>query len=308
MLLNRDAKGETVKNPYYKSWLLAAVVVLAPSISSAIGLGKLTVLSRMGQPLMAEIDLVSAQKDEISTLSASLASLEAYRGSQLQYNAALTELSFQLAKRPDGQSYLKLSSRQGVSDPFVDLLVELKWASGSLLRQYSALIDPLDYVPTLAQVPAAAVVAVASPLPAATVTTPVMLTVAQPQKAPPASADYGPIKRGETLSKIAVKLKPQGVSVEQMMVGIFRNNPQAFIKNNMNRIKADEMLNIPEMAQLIALSRSDAIMEVRLRLANPSRARQTVTANAAVVRSRQKASTSQEQAAGKSVLRLSSGE
>lgn len=297
-----------MKNPYYKSWLLAAVVVLAPSISSAIGLGKLTVLSRMGQPLLAEIDLVSAQKDEISTLSANLASLEAYRGSQLQYNAALTELSFQLAKRPDGQSYLKLSSRQGVSDPFVDLLVELKWASGSLLRQYSALLDPLDYAPTLAQVPVAAAVAVASPLPAASVNTPVVLTVAQPQTAPPVSADYGPIKRGETLSKIAVKLKPQGVSVEQMMVGIFRSNPQAFIKNNMNRIKANEMLNIPGMEQLVALSKSDAIMEVRLRLANPSRARQTVTANAAAARSRQKASTHQEQAAGKSVLRLSSGE
>lgn len=297
-----------MNNPNYKSRLLAALVVLAPSIASAIGLGKLTVLSRMGQPFTAEIELVSAQKEEISTLSASLASLEVYRSSQLQYNAALTGLSFQLAKRPDGQSYLKLSSRQGVSDPFVDLLVELKWASGSLLRQYSALIDPLDYAPTLAHVPAAVTVAVASPPPAIAVTTPVVVTLAQPQTAPSASADYGPIKRGETLSKIAVKLKPQGVSVEQMMVGIFRNNPQAFIKNDMNRIKADEMLNIPEMGQLIALSKSDAIMEVRLRLANPSRARQTVTAKAAAARSRPKASTRQEQAATKSVLRLSSGE
>lgn len=308
-----------MNRPFYKGWLVAALVVLvvlAPSIASAIGLGKLTVLSLLGQPLNAEIDLVSSPKEPLSTVSARLASIDAYQRSALQYNAVLTNLNFQIATRPNGQPYIKLTSERMVNDPFLDLLIELKWPSGRLVREYSALIDPSDYAPALAQVPAVATVAVAPPPPlppvAVAMPAPVAVPMVQPQPTiptipttPPANAEYGPIKRGETLSKIAFKLKPQGVSLEQMMVGIFRTNPDAFISSDMNRIKANETLNIPDRGQLIALSKSDAIKEVRLQL---TKRRQSESASAKATRSRQKASAKDKPVAGKPVLRLSSGD
>lgn len=302
-----------MNRPFYKGWLVAALVVLAPSIASAIGLGKLTVLSLLGQPLNAEIDLVSSPKEPLSTVSARLASIDAYQRSDLQYNAVLTNLNFQIATRPNGQPYIKLTSERMVNDPFLDLLIELKWASGRLVRQYSALIDPSDYAPALAQVPAVATVAVALPPPpppvAVAMPAPVAVPAVQPQPTIPttlpANAEYGPIKRGETLSKIAFKLKPQGVSLEQMMVGIFRANPDAFISSDMNRIKANETLNIPDQGQLIALSKSDAIKEVQLQL---TKRRQSESASANTTRSRQKASAKDKPVAGKPVLRLSSGD
>ncbi len=295
----------------YKRWLLASLVLLVPSIASAVGLGKLTVLSLLGQPLNAEIDLVSVQQEELSTLSAQLASMEAYRRSDLQYNAVVAGLRLRLEKRPDGQTYIKLSSERTVNDPFVDLLIELKWASGRLVREYSALIDPSDYAPAQALVSAAATVAqthaVASAQPPVAVAATVSV-VLPPPATPTASVEYGPIKRGETLSKIAFKLKPQSVSLQQMMVGILRNNPDAFINSNMNRLKADQILNIPELAQLIAILQSDALKEVRLHLSNRSQSGRSEIDTAGSASSRQKASIKDKPVVGKPVLRLSSGD
>lgn len=307
-----------MNKPVYKRSLLTLLVLLAPSLASAVGMGKLTVLSVLGQPLNAEIELVSLQQEELPTLSVQLASMEAYRSSDRQYNAVLAGLRLQLQKRPDGQSYIKLSSERTVNDPFVDLLIELKWASGRLVREYSALIDPRDYAPAQALVSAAApltqtrTLASAQPpvaTPVAVATTTATVSVAPPPPATPtASVEYGPIKRGETLSKIAFKLKPQSVSLQQMMVGIFRTNPDAFINNNMNRLKADQILNIPELERLIAILQSDALKEVRLQLANLSRSGRSVTATVGTASSRHKVSSKDKPVVRKPVLRLSSGD
>lgn len=295
----------------YQRSLLTLLVLMAPSLASAVGLGKLSVLSVLGQPFKAEIELVSLQKEELSTLSVQLASMEAYRRSDLQYNAVVAGLRFQIEQRPDGQSYIKLSSERTVNDPFVDLLIELKWASGRLVREYSALIDPSDYAPAQALGSAATTLtptrAVALAQPPAAVAAPVAV-VLPPPATPTASVAYGPIKRGETLSKIAFKLKPQGVSLQQMMVGILRHNPEAFILGNMNRLKANQLLNIPELAQLIAILQSDALKEVRLQLTNRSRPGRSETDTAGSASSRQKASIKDKPVVEKSVLRLSSGD
>lgn len=295
----------------YQRSLLTMLVLLAPSLASAVGLGKLSVLSVLGQPLKAEIELVALQKEELSTLSVQLASMEAYRRSDLQYNAVVAGLRFQIEQRPDGRSYIKLSSERTVNDPFVDLLIELKWASGRLVREYSALIDPSDYAPAQAHGSAATTLtqtrAVALAQPPAAVAAPVAV-VLPPPATPTASVAYGPIKRGETLSKIAFKLKPQGVSLQQMMVGILRHNPEAFILGNMNRLKANQILNIPELAQLIAILQSDALKEVRLQLTNRSRPGRSETDTAGSASSRQKASIKDKPVVEKSVLRLSSGD
>ena len=298
----------------YRRWLLASLVLLVPLIANAVGLGKLTVLSSLGQPFNAEIDLLSVQKEELSTLSAQLASMDAYRQFDLQYNAVLAGLHFHLEKRSDGQAYIKLTSERTVNDPYVDLLIELKWASGRLVREYTALIDPGGYAPAKAFVSAPMTVAqtraVPSPRP------PVAIAFARPALTTPVAAvEYGPVKRGETLSKIAFKVKPDGVSLEQMMVGLLRNNPDAFINNNMNRLKADQILRNPDNEQLITISQSDAVREVRFQVENRSRYRRngadtadTASARKVLASQRQKVSAQDKTVIEKPVLRLSSGD
>lgn len=280
----------------YKHCRLALLALLVPSMAGAVGLGKLTVRSLLGQPLNAEVDLVSVQNDELATLSARPASLDAFGQANRQYSALVAGLHFSIEKRTDGQPYIKVTSEQTVSDPFVDLLLELNWASGRLVREYTLLIDPPNYAQAqpLAPVPTLApqTRAVPVPLPPAEVVMP-------PTTKPNAGSDYGPIKRGETLSRIAARVKPEGVTLAQMLVGIFRNNPDAFMNNNMNRLKADRMLRIPNMEQLMALSQAEAVREVRGQVTEQSKVRRKLPASP---RGKDKS------ADGKPVLRLSGGE
>jgi pilus assembly protein FimV len=100
-------------------------------------LGQLRILSSIGQPLVAEIDLISVQKEELSTLTARLASPEAFRQANVQYNPALIGVRLSIERRANGQPYVRLISSRPVNEPFVDLLVELSWAQGRLVREYN---------------------------------------------------------------------------------------------------------------------------------------------------------------------------
>ena len=146
--------------------LLSAV--LWPSAHAA-GLGRLNVMSGLGQPLRAEIDLTSVSREEAGSLAARLASPAAYRQAGVEFNATLLSVRMEVDRRPDGQYFIRLTSTQPVNDPIVDALVELTWANGRLLREYTFLLDPVDMKP--APQPAAPVAA-PEPKPAAPVAQP----------------------------------------------------------------------------------------------------------------------------------------
>lgn len=292
-------------------------------MASAVGMGRLNVLSSLGQTLNAEVDLVSVRKEELATLTARLASPDAYRQANLQYGAAAAGLRFSIQKRPSGELYIKITSARSVNEPFVNLLIELSWASGRLVREYTALIDPPDYVPpqSAASAPAAAPetrpvpvpqppVAVATPAPAK----PAAVAPPAPEK-PAAGGEYGPVKRGDTLSKIAASVKPEGVSLDQMLIAILRSNPDAFVNNNINRLKAGKMLRIPDKAELTAVTPQEAVKEVRLQAADWNRYRQKLAESAGLVSERKataskrdKVSVKDKTTEAKPVLRLSPGE
>src|SRR6187402_1832549 len=98
----KNHKGAVVRN-LKKAWLIALLVALLPCVAGAAGLGRLTVLSSLGQPLVAEVELVSVTKEEMGSLSARLASPDAYRTANLQYNPALTGARSTVERRPNGQ-------------------------------------------------------------------------------------------------------------------------------------------------------------------------------------------------------------
>ncbi len=258
---------------------LAIALLLAPVLAQAAGLGRLTVNSNIGQPLNAEVDLVSVRADEGSGLVARLASPDAYQQANLQYNGALTGLKLSVEKRGDGQFYIKVTGSRPINEPFIDLLIELTGPGGRLLREYTALLDPPGYGQQAAPVPAATVAAPARPI-AAPAAAPVPAPAAAPavaapapRPAPPVAAgpkaqEYGPVAKGETLGKIAASLKPQGVSLEQMLVGLYRSNPDAFVRNNLNLVKSGKILRVPDAQELAAISQSDAVKEYKTQVAD----------------------------------------
>ena len=253
---------------------VAAGMSLAGASAHAAGLGKLTVLSGLGQPLRAEVTL-SATPEELSGMTARLAPADVFSQAGVEYSSVLNDLSFNVEKRKGGKAVLKISSGRPVNDPFLDFLVELNWPTGRLVREYTFLLDPPEFSPAakarstvdarvvetvrdnrhdapVASAPAAKPVDTAASAKAA--------PVASAAKAPAATAEPGQhtVERGENLRKIAAERQYAGVTLEQMLAGIYRNNRKAFIENDIHRLKAGAILNIPDEAAVAAISPKEA--------------------------------------------------
>ncbi|MGK2951305.1 MAG: type IV pilus assembly protein FimV, partial [Thiobacillus sp.] len=154
----------------FTTQLVAAGLIAVPLMAHAAGLGKLSVTSALGQPLAAEIELFAADKAELDSLSASLASDQAFRDARVDFAPVLSSLRFAVETKPSGKAVLKVTSSRPVTDPFIDMLVELNWASGRLVREYTLLLDPpgMNVVQTVSPVAVApARVPVTRPAPVA---------------------------------------------------------------------------------------------------------------------------------------------
>jgi len=264
-----------------KKWLVALLAALLPCVAGAAGMGRLNVLSALGQPLVAEIDL-SVTREELGSLSAHLASADAYRTANLQYNVAMTGARIAIERRPNGQSFLKITSSRPVTEPFIDLLVELTWAAGRLSREYTALLDPPG-VPSAPPAPAISAVPESRPAPDVQPQTPPRAVAAAPAASAPAvtaptagGKEYGPIQRGETLGKIAKSTMPEGVTLEQMLVALYRSNPDAFIRKNLNLVRTGKVLRVPDREEVAAVARGEAAKEYRTHVADWNSYRQKV--------------------------------
>lgn len=272
--------------------------------ATAAGLGRINVLSSLGQPLQAEIELVAVQKGELESLSARIPSPDTFRDAKIEYSRSLSNVSFSVEKRPNGQPYLRLTSAQPINEPFLDVLVELTWSSGRLLREFPILLDP----------PGVETKSAATPVqePAKTAATPVAPAPAKPAaEATPATKPSGAaavagekaapgnytVQQGDTLSAIASRNRPAGVNLDQMLVALFRQNQQAFIGNNMNRMRAGQILRIPTADEAKATAAAEAKEEVRVQSADFAAYRQKLAGQVAEAPTRRETAT--QTAAGK---------
>ncbi len=258
----------------FTTQLAAAGLVALPLMVHAAGLGKLSVTSALGQPLTAEIELFAADKAELDSLSATLASDQAFRDARVEFAPILSSLRFTVEKKPNGKAVLKVTSSRPVNDPFIDLLVELNWASGRLVREYTMLLDPPGVPSTQTVAPVTVAPAqTTAPKPAAQApaATPVAPTTVPAEAKAPAAApkpqattpDRVKVKRGDTLIRIAGRVRPEGVSLEQTLIGLYRENTQAF-DGNINRLKAGKTLNVPEVEKVAAIPQKEAVRELKL--------------------------------------------
>ena len=137
--------------PIFTYSLLAGALAL-PGHALALGLGKLTVDSALGQPLSARIELTSVTKEDLDSLRAKVADPSLYRQNNLTYQGTLSRARISL-EGGTGTPYLRVTSPVSVQEPFLDLLVELDWASGRVVREYTFLLDPPGLPPAGATEP-----------------------------------------------------------------------------------------------------------------------------------------------------------
>ena len=241
---------------------VASTLLLAAG-AQATGLGRLTVLSALGQPLNAEIELTAPNKDEIDSLLPKLASVEAFRQANIELSPSLQSLRFTIVARGNGY-VIKVASSQAMNEPFVDMLLEMTSSNGKVLREYTFVLDPAELRnsqspqisnPALVaqkaastSTPLAVRAAPVAPAAIAAQAAEVAAEMAAKKKPPAASKPVGEytVKSGDTLGKLAANYKPEGVSLDQMLVSLYRSNPQAFAGKNMNRLKVGQILALPD--------------------------------------------------------------
>lgn len=316
------------------AWTTAGLLLLASLPVSAAGLGKLTVMSTLGQPFKGEIDLLAVDKKDVGSLRARFASYEAFKEAKIDRSPSLTGMRFSVEQKKNGDPYLKITSSKAIDEPFLDMLIELDWSAGRLVREYTVLLDPPGYgeqtsdvapmsVPVVKPVSAVPAQPAASPGPVSVDAVPAPAGAIQPEiranipldkkllakkdktelsevvgSQPSDHETYGPVKTGQTLAGIATSLKPEGVSLDQMLVALFQSNKQAFSGSNMNRLKAGQILRVPDATQITdAMKSNEASKQVRAHAADWHAYRQKLAA--AVAESKPVEEAAKQAASGK---------
>ena len=291
-MLTSSTRGKSVKrNALLQQWatpvtraIFSLMLAAAASSATAMGLGAIHVRSNLGEPLSAEIDVTALTDAEADGLKANLASAAQYSASGLEMSPSLLGASVTLQRRADGRPFLRISGSRPVNDPFVDLVIETdNTASGRAVRGYTVLIDPPPSVYTVPKLTPPVIASRREPVAAPVITRPVTAPVVQntqveatpapapierkaakPRPAPTASesADSLRVRRGETAGALARRYaSEQGVSFDQMLAALLRNNPDAFIGGNVNLLKAGAVVQVPTGADASSVSSAQAKRE-----------------------------------------------
>ena len=234
---------------FQRSALWAALSLSIFGSAQALTLNRPIVQSKQGEALRAEIDISEITIAEQIELQASIASQEIYKAAKIELptaNGQPIDIQVQLLRRDHGWPYLKITSRQPIHSNSLDILIDIRWATGRLLRDLSVSLDDIK-------------------APAKSVSMP---TVAgSTPSAPAAAANSAPqilVKRGDTASGLTVNKTPDSVSLEQMLVALLRNNPDAFVESNVNRLKEGALLTLPTEQEAKAISRDEARREIQV--------------------------------------------
>src|ERR1700729_506003 len=125
-----------------------------PGAAHALGLGEIHVNSALNEPLAAGIRNLGATAEELSSLTASVANRDTFLRFGAERPAFLASASFKVSHDTKGKPVLLIRSTDSFTEPVVNLLVDLRWHNGEVIRQYSLLLDPAGF-PAATQVAAA---------------------------------------------------------------------------------------------------------------------------------------------------------
>ena len=274
-----------------RRWFGAALLgmgCLSGFSAQALNLGRLEVLSALGESLRVEVEVLDFKPEDADSFKASVVGTGGAKGAETEARAGMGDLRMTLQRLADGRVTLTLAGTRPVTEPFVELGLEISWAAGKLTRNYTLLFMPAQgaeavtpLVPALQVAPLAA----ALPLPAASI--PAAAPVAAPPASPPplaaspaAAVKRVTVKRGDTASQLALQAKALNVSLDQMLLAMLRSNPDAFVANNVNRLVAGAELALPSADQALALDAAEARQSVTLQSQDFNAFRQQLANNA----------------------------
>ena len=230
------------------------LVLLVSASANALNLGDINLKSAPDQPLEAEIQLLGVAADEQDSLSVGLADVAGFRWAGIEWSPVLNQLQFELQRAADGTNYIRIHSSEVVQAPLLHFLLKVAWSRGRLFREYTLELDTPLYLS--GEQPGDAV--------AQTFATPDIQRDWEAVKASVrGNRNYGPVIEYDTLWTLARELRPDtSVSIQQMMLALLRTNPDAFSYGNINWLRKDAVLWMPNDFELQALTKPETFAEV----------------------------------------------
>ena len=269
---------------------LAACTAATSIPVSALGLGDIRIQSFLNEPLRAEVELLDTRELLVDDIRIRLAESEDFDRLGVERSYFLTGIQFEVRiDAATGQGVILLSTEEAVLEPYLDFIIEARWPSGRLLREYTMLVDPPAFRQDMVTVSVAERVEAMTSKPPAGEPAPSTQSPREsssgdsvrlrestlppgemPERAfsaetssTPAAGKRYMVRRDETLWEIAAQARPQGITVQQAMLDIQRLNPEAFIDGNINLIKAGYIIYLPAAGEVNSDDLATALDEVR---------------------------------------------
>ena len=245
------------------SLAMAIAAALSPIDAFALGVGEIHIKSALNQLLEADIELHSLAEGELDDVKVKLASPDAFSKAGLDRPYILTDLKFKPTRKKDGKAAIKVTSSNPIREPFLNFLIEINWSQGKLLREFTLLLDPPT---TLKRKPPVVEPArVKEPLAPVKREPPPQPVAEEPAPKPKPKAPAGEVKggdytvrRNDSVWKIAERHRPKGVSMEEMMIALYRANPEAFYGGRIGNLKYGAIMRMPSREELGNLSYAQA--------------------------------------------------
>lgn len=247
--------------------VITAISMLIPTSVYPLGIGNIRMHSKLNQKIKAEIDLLGSSNENISELSVRLAPAGKFSEAKIPWNASVKSIRFKPVKKSNGSIVVEVSSGEVFKELFLNFILEVVWNKGVLYREFTVLLDP----PNDYNLP------ISSP---ALPKHPILTTESsfskiwdnekKPEKSQKTEKTterkdqllYGPVKPTDYIRKIAKSTRYNDVSTEQMIIALFKANPDAFFTDNVNALVEKKMLKIPKKEKVLELSRKEATEQV----------------------------------------------
>lgn len=207
---------------FLSRYLVGLALAVFAGQALALNLGNLSIQSKVGEPLVAQIavQVNPAEVDSLKDIQAALASPEMYQRLGITSSATQAQLRVSLVRGSKQEPVaIKISSDEVLklapNEVFLDALVELRWSAGLVRRVYT-------------------------------------LMVADQAKVE--------VKSGETLTEIATKVMADfdDANLDQALIALYRANPQAFAGGSIHRLMAGSELKLPSKAMVQSVPKQEA--------------------------------------------------
>lgn len=219
-------------------------------MSWAVGLGAVKIYSSINEPLNAIVPIIKTQNLAPEDIQVALASQDVFEQVGIKRPYYLGVLRFRVHQSTRGKMYIHITTKDAVSHSFLNFIIDFRWPTGRLLRQYMILLSPVGYTKNQYRI-----------------------TKVPPQFRPgkkPTAADvgqedisrprlYGPTSSKDELWDIARKVRPNDrVTMEQVVVAIYQANPAAF-EGNVNTLMKGYTLKVPSIQTMKQVSPEKAL-------------------------------------------------